>query len=474
MKKWLSAGLATALALCPTFAYAIVGSEDINEETLYRFRRAHEKDVYDEREKKEEEKILAQIRIAEEKKEALRKGAVEAGEGKSSKEEQKKLSEEEQKKLANEITKLQIELLPKKKRWRDRVKVAPFVRTTYDSNLQHQPKHQSKYDVFTDTGGAIQTELGTAKTQADIDYRGAYETHFHQTKESRWEHAAAAELGYDISQKTKMTGYYRFAYTAGQTSEIRSLSQRIINDLGTSLNYRLSKKTGVRMRVDYRRQDFTKPQTKSSSSSEVQFGPEFDYYLSDKTALFGRYAIGFSNGGLDGSNKAVANDIRAGIKGKILPKTSVLIDMGATAQKNTGSLSGWNSEFSGEAIVIYDLTPKTRAELFMNRNFNQAVQTAGSTFYSTTNFGLRFFSKFTRRFMGQLETSLRRNRYATGGTLSSSGEHDTIIYTLFRLQYEIRQWFLVGLQYRLDLATSNKKQSEYTAHQVSLDLIGKF
>lgn len=462
------------MTLSPTFAYAIVGSEDINEETLYRFRRVHDKEMYDESEKKEEEKILAQIRIAEEKKEALRKGAVVSGKEKLSEKEQKKLSEEEQKKLANEITKLQVELLPKKRRWRDRVKAEPFVRTTYDSNLQHQPRHQSKYDVFTDTGGAIQTELGTVKTQTDIDYRGAYETHFHQPKESRWEHAAAAELGYDISQKTKMTGYYRFAYTAGQTSEIRSLSQRIINDAGASLNYRLSKKTGVRMRVDYNRQDFTKPQTKSSSSGEVQFGPEFDYYFSDKTALFGRYAIGFSGGGPNETNKAISNDVRAGIRGKILPKTSVLLDMGATAQKNTGSLSGWNSEFSGEAIIITDLTPKTRAELFMNRNFNQAVQTAGSSFYSTTNFGFRCMSKFTRRFLGQLEAGLRRNQFANGGTLSSSGEHDTIVYTLFRLQYEIRQWFLVGLQYQLDLATSNNKESEYTAHQVSLDLIGRF
>ncbi len=443
-------------------AFGVVGHEDIEEETRYRLERQHETMLRLEAEKYKEFELLDELQRIEEDAPAEDDGSAEH------------LSDEQKQMLKKDIALLQAGVVETKKKWRRLLRAEPFVRTTYNSNLYRSPKRERKPDVYIETGALLGAGFSSSKSQVEFKYRGSRVTHLKETKRSRWEQKLETELGYRISQKTNVTGYYRLNLGSQQTSEIRSLLQRIRQNMGFSLNQRLSRKMEVRIRASHDRQDFMKKSEKANSSGQYQIGPEFNYYLTQKTAIFGRYSFGVSTGGQNKSNQAVAHDFRAGLRGKIAPKTTALINAGITTQKNTGSVKGNNTAFVAEAMLISQLTAKTRAEVYMNRGFSQAVETEGSSFFVTTNFGMRASTQFTRRLLGQIELSIRRNTFDREGTLKNSSQHDTILTQALRVEYKLWKWLFGGVQYNLDLADSNNKASQYIAHRLLFDLRGRF
>ncbi|OGW82029.1 MAG: hypothetical protein A3G33_04590 [Omnitrophica bacterium RIFCSPLOWO2_12_FULL_44_17] len=455
----------------PRTSYSVVGTDDIDAETFYRFEKESDNFFQQEREVEYQEKLLDQLREIKGTQAVpqKKKGEMEGMAG----QEPKTLTKEEQEKLEKEILQLQLELVPEKRKWRDRIHTQPYMGTTFDSNL-YRTRKDPKSDIMIKTGTLLDVDFGTSKTQAEFQYKGMRITNIKETKQSRWDHNMNLELGRRVSAKTSVTGYYRLDFGSNQTSEIKSFMERLNQTMGTSLNQRLSQKTEVRIRGDYGRQDFLDKKTKSGSSTQSQFGPELAYYLSKKTAVFGKYNIGFSGGGANNSNRATAHDFRGGIRGKIARKTMALVDLGASIQNNRGSVGGTNQAFVAQVLLSNQLTGKTKVQAFVHRGFSQAVETAGKNFFITTNFGLRSSTRFTRKLLGQIQLTLRQNAFDDAGSLSKASQTDTIFSMLLRMQYDIRKWLLCGLQYDADFADSTDKMSEYVGHRLSFDVQGRF
>ena len=447
-----------ALAMTVGFAanlYAIVGGENISTDQLIEFRREHEATVAPEDfdTKKEEEKRAYLIRTLEEKRQSAQTGS------------------EEDKALGEEILKLKSQALLKKKSWKERIEFTPSERIVVDSNIRNQK--EAKGDIIFHTGSGVQMDLGTDRTRFEVDYTGAHANYFHNHKLSRFEHNLGTSARYPVSSKTDVSGSYRLTSTGEQTSEIRNILKRLRQDIALTFNQRLSRKTNIRISQTYSDTFFTSRANRDNSSNQYVLSPELDYFLSSKTSFFGRYALGFSGGGVDDTNKTTAHELRGGLRGKIAPKTTALLDLGISRQ-NQRQLEGHLTAFVGEVVIITNITRKSKAELTFNRSFSQAVETEGSNFFVTENYKLSGTTQFRRFLAGTVFAGMRRNVFEQNGKVSGSTQHDLTLELGTTLRYDFRKWLTLEFRYLFSGVNASDSLREYAKHLFSFALIGRY
>ena len=434
-------------------AFPVVGDEDIAPGRLLEIHNAHEELTSEERKRDEEEKRPYQIRLLEEKRKQIENGS------------------KEDKELVAEIARLKSSVLVQKKRWKDRIQIAPREKIVFDSNILNQKKGKS--DVILNSGTALELNLGTQKTKWQTVYDGAYVRYTHNSKLSRGEHRLGTSLRYPISSKTDMEASYHLTSTGNQNSEIHGVLKRLRQDAALTFNQRLSQKTGIRVSQTYSDVFFLEKASQNDSSSQYVISPELNYYISQKTSTFLRYALGFSAGGQNDSNEAVANEFRGGIRGKIAPKTTAVVDLGYSSQR-LKKLGGSTNAFVAEVVVISDITRKSRIEFLINRSFSQAVQTEGSTFYVTENYRLTGRTQFQRFLSADLNAGVRRNLFDNSGRISSSSTRDLILELGGGMRYDFRKWLGFELRYVYSSASSTQADHEYGKQLVTFAVNGKY
>ncbi len=457
VEKFLLNGLfLTVFLFCSTFfskpSFAIVGDEEISPGRLLEIRHQHDALMETEKRRSDEEKAY-QIELLEEKKQKLESGSP------------------EEKELLDEISKLKSGVVVQKKRWKDKIRFMPTERVVFDSNIRNS--RVAKSDLIFNTGTGIQMNLGTQRTKIDVDYDGAYANYLHNHKLSRFEQRLGTSLQYPVSSKTDIEASYHVSSTGDQNSEIRGILERLRQDASLTFNQRLSQKTGIRIGQTYNDVFFYKKSSRNNSGSQYVFSPELNYLISQKTTAFARYALGLAGGGVDDSNKSVANEFRGGIRGKILPKTTGTIDLGYSNQRLT-TLGGSVTAFVAEAVVISDITRKSKLEFLMNRSFSQAVQTEGSNFYVTENYRVTASTQFRRFLAGSLNAGVRRNSFDQGGKITGSSQRDLILELGAALRYDFRKWLGFELSYLFSGANSNNKDREYSKQVISLAVNGRY
>ncbi len=434
--------------------YAVVGHEDIDRYVIEEVRDEHEEIVDEEQKKKEEEKRAYLMKLLEEK----RKSA--AG-----------TDSAEAKNLQDEIAKLKSEVLQQKKSWRDRVRLTPTERIVFDSNIRNQK--DAKSDIIFNSGTGVRLDLGTKRTQIDLNYDGAHARYLRNPKLSRFEHRLNTSVRYPVSSKTQIDASYGLTSTGNQTSEIRSIINRLRQDIALVFKQRMSQKTGFRLAQTYSDLFFYRSSREDDASRQYVISPEFNYFVSKKTSVFTRYALGFSGGGVGGSNRSIAHEFRGGLRGKIAPKTSILLDLGFSHQRQLEVGRNQNA-FVGEVVLITNVTRKSRLELLVNRSFSQAIDTAGSNFFITENYRLTGITQFRRYLYGDVSAGLRRNIFEQNGSVSNPDQKDLILELATSLRYDFLRW--LGLELRYTFATLASKQSsrEYDKHVLSLAFNGKY
>ena len=431
---------------------AVVGDEEIDPGRLAEIRLEHQREVEEQIKSEEEERRAYLIRLLDEKKKNA-SGAADA------------------QRMNEEIAKLKSEALTKRKRFKDRILFTPFERVVFDSNIRNQKV--AKSDTIFNSGAGVKFDLGGSKTKFDIDYTGAYARYLKNSKLSRFEHALATHLNYPFSSKTSADAFYRLSSTGNQTSEIRSILNRIRQDVALNFKRKISQKTGVRLGQSYNDILFSSGPQKENSTRQYILSPQMDYYLSRKTSIFTRYAIGLSSGGVNDSNESVAHEFRGGIRGKVAPKTTALLDLGFSHQKQK-KLGGDVNAFVAEVVAISNVTRKTKLELLINRSLSQANDTEGSKFFITENYRLSGNTQFRRYLEGELFGGVRRNIFEQNNKLSGSNQKDLILELGSSLRYDFLKWLGFELRYVLSGANSNESSREYAKHVLSLALNGKY
>ncbi len=433
--------------------YAVVGDENIGSEKMDEIRREHEKIMEEENEKKEEEKRANMIRTLEEKRQKAAGGT------------------EEEKALSEELSKLRSEVLLRKKRFRDRIRITPSERVVFDSNVRNQKN--AKSDIIFNSGAGLELDLGTPRTRINVDYLGAHADYLHNSKLSRFEHQLGTDINYPISSKTEVEGTYKLSATGNQTSEIRSIANRLRQDAGIIFKERLSKKTGLRLSQTYSDTFFYRRANRDNSRRQFVFSPEFDYFVSPKTSFFTRYALGFASGGAGGSNRAIANEFRGGVRGKIAPKTTALLDLGYSNQQQR-TLGGHTNAFVAEVVVISNLTRKSRVEFLINRSLSQATETKGSNFFVTENYRLTGSTQFRRYLSGEIFSGLRRNVFDQHGKTAGSNQRDLTLELGATLRYDFRKWLGFELKYIFTGVNATDSNREYAKHIASFAVNGRY
>ncbi|PIQ85178.1 MAG: hypothetical protein COV74_09470 [Candidatus Omnitrophica bacterium CG11_big_fil_rev_8_21_14_0_20_45_26] len=437
----------------PIPAWAVVGDEEINYATITDMRRDHEELMTEEFEGSDEEQRAYLIRLVEEK----RKKAAEGS--------------EEEKTLSQELIRLKSESLIRTKKWRDRIRFSPFEKISFDSNIQNQK--QAKSDVIFNSGLGMQIDLGTQRTDIDIDYLGSYAAYIKKPELNRFENQLAVNGRYPFSSKTNATASYRLSTTGDQNSEIRSVLERLRQDAALTFNQRLSRKTAIRIGQTFSDVFFLSKKDQGNDSSQYTLSPEFNYLISHKTSIFARYAFGISKGGLNDSNDATAHELRGGIRGKIAPKTTALLDFGVSRQ-NLDTLGGHVNGFVAEVVVITNITRKSRLELLINRSFSKTNETTGSNFFVTENYRLTGTTQFRRHIAGEVLIGLRRNLFEQNNSISDTNQRDLTLELGSTLRYDFRKWLSLELQYLFTGVNASDSRREYGKHLVSLALNGKY
>jgi len=433
--------------------FAIVGDEEISYSTITEMRHAHEELQKEKDDSEEEEKRVYLIQLVEEKIQKAKQGS------------------EEEKVLSNELIRLRSESLIRKKNWRDRIRLTPFERIAFDSNVLNQKNAES--DTIFHSGFGLQADLGAQRAALDLDYFGSYAAYVKHTDLNRFENQLGLNLRYPFSSKSNVTASYRLSSTGNQNSEIRSVLKRIRQDMGVTFNQRLSRKTGIRIGQTFSNVFFMSDKDKDESSSQYTISPEIDYFLSKKTSLFARYAYGIASGGRDNVNDSTAHELRGGIRGKVAPKTTVLLDLGYSRQ-NLDTLGGHTNAFVAEVVIITNMTRKSRLELLINRSFSKSTQTEGSHFFVTENYRLTGSTQFRRYLYGELLAGVRRNLFEKNGSISNTDRKDLTLELGSTLRYDFRKWLSLEFRYLFNIVDATEKNREFVKQLLSVAFNGKF
>ncbi len=169
----------------------------------------------------------------------------------------------------------------------------------------------------------------------------------------------------------------------------------------------------------------------------------------------------------------IGNNMFAGIRGKVLPKTALYTKLGygridykrATDAKN----------FVGEVGLNYQPWASTRADFGWTRSIEQAT-------FSTTNFlkqdalFLTVSQKITEKISGKTTVSFANQGYkqtaSTGGvTPSFTGKRDDNLFSSSTvLSYSLSQWINAGIEYQYSRRNSNAGDFDYVDNALTIGL----
>lgn len=248
----------------------------------------------------------------------------------------------------------------------------------------------------------------------------------------RFEHKVDSIVGYKFNKVTLEAGYNNF-YRSYDTTSLKNL------------NYQAHEFSG---------RAFVDATPKSKAFMEYAFT---DYnYMKDAT----------------GTRDGVGNEVYVGVKGAVLPRTTLYSKFGYEQVRHDESDDAHN--FAADVGVDYNLRPGTGANLGWTRSVEQSTYSTTSFFTQDILF-LVLYQRMSEKLTGKVVLSYANQDYeekatAGPGIFTDRERNDDLFSSGVTLTYEVNEWVNTDIAYQYNRRDSNASVFDYTDHVMVVGL----
>ncbi len=363
------------------------------------------------------------------------------------------------------------------------LKIDPFLGVTsvYDSNIYLKNVNE-KSSIITTFSPGVSFQLPVREHQFSLRYQADVISYTENPSLNNAIHNsvdAAAALKFPVGLNLTVKDAYR-STTDPASAEQTERVKRNQNTVAATLGYTISRYftvsvTGSQLLHDYIQDSslYALSLKQQLSRRENEGNLEIGYNYSPKLSLLLDYAYGTVDytypPSTTGDRSSIYNQVRAGIRGKLTPKTTGEAKAGAKARKyNSSALESKDTTTSVVSLgTVTDFSERTQLSLGVSRNLEES--TFETNPYYTANvltFGLT--QKLMRNWKGTLTGLFEFDGYPEISSSINDKREDSNLQGGLGLSYSAFEWLTVGGGYTVRDRNSNINSNDYTDHLVSV------
>jgi hypothetical protein len=359
--------------------------------------------------------------------------------------------------------------------WVPGLKLSPFFseKVEYESNVFQVPSH-SQDDVIFRTIPGLVVDYTFGPHSVSAGYRAEILNYVKLTDQNTVNHFATGLLRLDFPRTllTLREDFARTNYPPG--TELTGPVISNTNTLKPEAEYRLSPRFSLGLNYSWIHTTFDTQSIAALIDRDDQFiGTSFFWKFVPKADLFVNYSYGWTTFATssDGNRNYTSHNISIGLRGDITPKLSSSFQVGYTIEDPASDSSTSQSGYDG-LIFGGDTTYRPTDRITLTLSVQQARQesTFGTNpFYVTTNATLSAIYQILPKvtLTGRLGGGV--NDYATKQFADGMTDwrRDTFILAGAQIDYDIRPWLRVGLEYSRTSRDSNFPSFRFVDDHVS-------
>jgi hypothetical protein len=373
--------------------------------------------------------------------------------------------------------------LPAPARAQGNIQVGPFrllpsldVAGEYNDNILLSPRDEIDDFIWTISPG-ITVELPGRRSSLRVGYRADIKEYVENDELDTVDHTGQFEgrLTLGVGLELRLTDEFRRAqdFPGDPVPEINQLVELNQNTLSFGADYRLSERFSLGGEYRWFLLDYDSgPEFDQFDHSEHRFAGTLYYRFLPKTSVLGEYRYEMIRYEQD----AVANDrdsdghaILVGLKGDLTAKTSLQIKGGWQWRDYENDARDDFDGFIVEGEAIWKYAEPSQLRLFVGRAAVESLY-EGNNYYTTTYGGAELRHYLTPVVILRARGMVGVNEYPDPTVDPSSGQlkdrSDNFYEVAVGVQYQIRRWLAVALDYQFLERTSNFDDFEYTQNRV--------
>jgi hypothetical protein len=255
------------------------------------------------------------------------------------------------------------------------------------------------------------------------------------------------------------------AYGTGTSRELEKFRSNLIN---AQISYTLGPKTNIQVEYGFYTLGYDDNRYAFRDRDDHRFGGRFFYRLMPKTAFFVEYdfiTIDYDKDILSDSDE---HQIYGGMQWEQTAKSRWRLMVGYGVKDFDASDKDETTNLSAEIQFRHRCTPKTYLELRASRKTNE-TEIADTDFMLSHRVQLRYFQRFTVRFLASVNLSYQRSSYR--GESAFGKRKDDSYGAGIDLKYTLTRWLAVAGGYSFLKRNSNFMAYDYDRNSIYLNLV---
>lgn len=358
---------------------------------------------------------------------------------------------------------------------RDRIKMGVDGKYTFNSNVNRDVPGKQKSDSVFDLAGFVEFDLGGKKTDLRFELNGAKQWNIEFSNSDFWKVEERIRYRRKYFRKLNHSFQSAIARHSERTIEIDSKKVRYDSNQNTILNYAFSRKLSFNLDLNSQKRLFTTEAFDQDSNWGIAAAPSLFWNVTPKSRFGLGYVFG-ANRIRTKTGDTNSHEIKLNYFGSVTRKSSLSFDMSFSHQTPRSEDTASVNTYKIGAGYIWQMTPKTQMILQAIRSLqnsssnsvagedeNTTVKTDAYFLNDSINFSVN--SRLNRKLTAVFTTGLSHFR----NKVSKTGDEDTetrqwTFPTSVTLNYLIKRWLTLRLNYSFAYRTGNEKNDTYRNH----------
>ncbi len=348
-------------------------------------------------------------------------------------------------------------------------KIKPSFNTkvAFDSNVHREPGGQRDEDVIFSFMPAIDLERQGTRFGVKSGYKLDYQQYVKEDDESGFNHYWRNSAQYTSDKafaKIRENLSWQKTYATSEQSERRTL---FTNDIGTEVGYNLTDKTSVSGIYNNLVSAYKDSVLRDFSYVDNEFGGRIYYHATPKTDLYFQGAgndVSYYNSDLYNSN---GFSLLLGAVGKVTEKVVLSAETGNRYRNYDNDLINSYNNWIFQGAAKYYATSKVAVSLTAKRDIQESVY-SDTGWYGVNRWELGFEYALRPNVKAQLGVGLQHNKYpkeTTEGT-ETDKRSDWLVNTLARVNWTPYKFMSLSTGYAYQTRESNFGPFDYVDHVV--------
>lgn len=346
----------------------------------------------------------------------------------------------------------------------------------YNDNILLAPRDEIDDFIWTISPG-ITVELPGRRSSLRLGYRADIKEYVENSELSTVDHTGQLEgrLSLGIGLDLRLSDEYRRVqdFPGNPIPEISQLTEQNQNTLTVGADYRLGERLSLGGEYRWFLLDYDAgPEFDQFDHQEHRFAGTLYYRVAPKTSVLGEYRfemIRYDDNAVARDRDSDGHSILVGLKGDLTAKTSLQLKGGYQWRDYDNQAREDFEGFILDGEAIWKYAEPSQLRLFVGRAAIESLF-VGTNYYTSTYGGAELRHYLTPTVILKAQGLYGVNAYPEAVLDPSSGtvkdRSDDFFEIGAGVQYQVRRWLAVGLEYRYLDRSSNFADFEYTQNRV--------